>query len=75
VQAVIIGVNRLLIFAVEARGVANQEPQLRIVGSGLGGALRVIERERVIAALEGLLRGAGKPCVLNVRSKAQRLII
>jgi len=67
-------VHRELILAVETRHIPVEEPQLRIVGRGLRGALRVIERQCAIAVCERRLGGARQSGVLDIRSPAERLI-
>ena len=61
-----IGVNCLFVIAIETRRIAEQKPQLRIVGCSFDGALRVIPRLRVISVLQGHFCGAAKPGVLDI---------
>ena len=54
----IVGIYGKLGFACQAGAVAQQEPQLRIVGRPLRGALSVIQGGRILAVLK---RHFGRP--------------
>jgi hypothetical protein len=69
----VIGVDGERKVVVETGGVAQQEPQMRVAGRALGGALGESLRLRVMALLQSQLRGACEARILNVRSPSQRL--
>ena len=68
-----VGLDRKRALAVQTSGVAQQKPQLGLVGRCLRGTLRILHRQPMLPTLQGQLGGTRQPRVLNVRAKAQRL--
>src|SRR5208282_319540 len=74
VKASAIGISGELILSVEPRRIPQEKPELRIVGSGLRGALSVVNGGTVIPIFQRLFSGTSQTCVLNIRSPAQRSV-
>ena len=69
----IVRVERELIIVIEARRVAQEEPQLRIVWRRLRSSLRILHGERMIAFPERFQCRVRQAGILNVRPPTQRL--
>jgi hypothetical protein len=72
-QSMLVGCDRLRIPVGQTRGVSQQKPELRIVGSGLGCPLRITQRCGVVAPRQRLLGRPGQTGILDVLTPAERL--